>query len=74
MTPEALIYPLALVYDADLRRPGCVLIQAAMGGSTSAAQLFSTASWLLAPTPGMKVYSVDCAPMMRFIIERTVAP
>jgi hypothetical protein len=43
-----------LVYDIEQRRPGCVLLQATMGGSISAASRFPTESWLLAPTDGMR--------------------
>ena len=45
-----------IVYDADLRRPGCAIMQALGGAPSSVAQAFPTESWLLAPTPGMRVY------------------
>ena len=47
-----------IAYDCDLKRPACVLLQAAMGGSSEAAKLFPTESWLLAPTEGLRVYPV----------------
>lgn len=45
-----------IVYDTDLRRPACVLIQAAMGGDLRAFRYFfgNAAEWLVALTPGMK--------------------
>lgn len=46
------------VYDTDLRRPGCPLLQAAMGGTTGRQYsqiFFEPDKWLLAPTPGMKL-------------------
>ena len=45
-----------IVYDTDLRRPACVLIQAAMGGGLRAFRHFfgNAAEWLVALTPGMK--------------------
>jgi hypothetical protein len=45
-----------IVYDTDLRRPACVLLQAAMGGDLTAFRRFfgSSSDWLVAPTPGMK--------------------
>lgn len=47
---------LHIAYDCDLKRPGCVLMQATMGGDSSAvSRLFGHESWLLAPTPGMRV-------------------
>jgi hypothetical protein len=43
-----------IAYDCDLRRPGCVLLQAAMGGNAAVTgQLFDSETWLLAPTPGL---------------------
>ena len=48
-----------IFYDCELRRPACVLIQAALGGDAVAAQAFDPAHWLLAPTPGMRLYEVD---------------
>lgn len=49
-----------IVYDAKLKRPGCVLLQA-LGGTVSSEVMhrFPTNSWLLAPTPDMKVYEVN---------------
>jgi hypothetical protein len=49
---------LYIAYDTKLYRPGCVLVQAAMGGSTALANEFPTELWLLAPTPDMKLYPV----------------
>lgn len=47
---------ITFIYDTDLRRPACVLLQAAMGGTigTEFHAIFGSANWLLAPTPGMK--------------------
>jgi hypothetical protein len=45
-----------LAYDLKLLRPGCVLLQAAMGGSVMLANRFPAESWLLTPTEDMKVY------------------
>ncbi len=50
-----------IVYDVTLMQPGCVLLQAALGGSVPNerfAKLFDTGSWLLAPTPDMACYPV----------------
>lgn len=48
-----------LIYDTDLRRPGCVLIQAAYGCDPQAlGELgFESRDWLLVPTPGMRKLS-----------------
>jgi hypothetical protein len=48
-----------LVYDLKLRRPGCALLQAALGGSGGIAGQFPTEHWLLAPTPDMKSYNIS---------------
>lgn len=50
----------ALVYDVKLRRPGCVLLQAAMNGTVPSGlfqELFPSESWLLAPTDDMQTYN-----------------
>lgn len=47
-----------IAYDATLRRPGCVLIAAALGASTTIAKLFPSEVWLTSLTPGMKVYEI----------------
>lgn len=47
-----------IAFDADLRRPGCVLLQAALGGTPELASHFPTESWLVAPTPGLRLYEV----------------
>lgn len=66
---ELLAYPLRLAFDCNLRRPGCVLLQALMGGSSQAASLFSTDLWLLSPTDGLKVYQVHDATMLGELIR-----
>lgn len=47
-----------IVYDCKLRRPGCVLLQAAMGGDPELANRFPAESWLIAPTDAMGCYDV----------------
>jgi len=66
---ERLAYPLRLAFDCTTKRPGCVLLQAALGGSSEAAALFSTDLWLLAPTPEFKVYPVRDAQMLQALIQ-----
>ena len=49
---------ITMAYDTDLKRPGCVLLQAIMGGDSSkVSQLFGPDTWLLAPTPGLRLIS-----------------
>ncbi len=50
-----------IAYDAVRKRPGCVLLQAALGATISNREImehFDTEDWLLAPTDDMKVYEV----------------
>jgi hypothetical protein len=49
-----------IAYDCKLKRPGCVLIQAAMATIPSGLihQYFDADSWLVAPTPDMHVYPI----------------
>lgn len=45
-----------IVYDTQLFRPACVLLQAALGGTPSVAHLFPSETWLVHPTPDMTLY------------------
>lgn len=50
-----------IVFDPKLRRPGCVILQAALGGTVPTEklhQLFSPDSWILHPTPGLGCFDV----------------
>lgn len=49
---------LLLLFDIKLMRPGCVLLAAAHGATSSIANRFKTEHWLLTPTPDLKVYAV----------------
>ena len=59
-----------LVYDPVLKRPGCVLLQAAMGATVRATK-FPSESWLLAPTPNMAVYKISNEEL-QFLINMAV--
>lgn len=47
----------AILYDTELRRPACVLLQAVAGGDRAAFQRYfgGAEDWLTFPTPGMKL-------------------
>ena len=46
-----------IAYDVTLKRPGCALLQAAMGASVPSDKLMEMSDqWLLAPTPDLKLY------------------
>ena len=47
-----------LAYDATLRRPGCAAIQAWFGATPGVERDFPAESWLLGPTPDMRVWEV----------------
>jgi len=61
-----------IAYDCELKRPGCVILQAAMGGSSEAAKMFPAESWLVAPTDGLSVYPVTRG-QLKTLIEMTKA-
>ena len=43
-----------MLYDVDLMRPGCVLLQAACSGDQHAlTRMFPPETWLVSPTPGL---------------------
>jgi hypothetical protein len=56
-----------IAYDAKLMRPGCVLIQAAMGGDPALTRRFDSDTWLVDMTPDMKRYRVTPAQAERLI-------
>lgn len=47
-----------IAYDVNLKRPACALLQAVMGGTDSVANNFDPDTWLVHPTPDMKVYAM----------------
>jgi hypothetical protein len=56
-----------IAYDTKLKRPGCVLLQAAMGCKPEVAHPFEPSTWLIHPTPDLKVY-----PLTPEILEKLV--
>ncbi len=56
-----------IAFDIDVMKPGCPLIQAAMGGSPGIANHFSAEDWQIAPTPGMAVYEVTPEQLIQLI-------
>ncbi len=61
-----------IAYDITLMQPGCVLLQAAMGGDCEAANKFDSAHWLVALTPNMKVYEVTDS-QLAHLVNKTIA-
>lgn len=60
-----------LIWDMELMRPGCVLLQAALGGTVSSQDLFGLGDWLVGITPNMKPYAITDAELekLRGMIE-----
>jgi hypothetical protein len=64
-----------IAYDTVLKRPGCVLLQAAMGcfeteqDSMDFELAFKSETWLVYPTPDLRVYPLD----ERVTLERLAA-
>ena len=65
-----------LAFDPVLRRPGCPLIQATVGGDRELVSQFPPKTWLLAPTPGMGLYPVtdDMVSALIALAERAIQP
>lgn len=48
-----------IVFDVDLGRPACAILQAVYGGSRGVESLFNAEAWLTSPTDGMRRYRID---------------
>lgn len=59
-----------IAYDTVLKRPGCVLLQAVMGGTVDVAKLFPAGQWVIEPTPNLKVYEVT-EEQLQMLVEIT---
>jgi hypothetical protein len=57
-----------IVFDTKLRRPACVLLQAAYGAEPHIAENFDPETWLLAPTPDMAMFDVNPNQLKQLII------
>ena len=63
-----------LVYDITLKRPGCALLQAAMGGTPGIAGSFPSEHWLTSLTPDLKAYKLSTEELKGVIqYHRTLA-
>jgi hypothetical protein len=47
-----------VVYDIKLRKVGCVLLQAAMGGDPEIAKRIPNEDWLINTTPDLRLYNI----------------
>ena len=64
-------YPVSVIYDPELKRPGCVLLQAAMGGDMRVAELMDSRTWLTDITPGMRKYRIDSEDQVHRLVRIT---
>jgi hypothetical protein len=60
-----------IAYDTKLCRPGCALIQAAMGCDPNIADNFDTRDWLLVPTDDMGVFPILSDDMLMALVRKT---
>lgn len=57
-----------IVFDTELRRPGCVLLQAAFGcGYPNLANQFPSETWLVQPTEHMRVFEVTAEQVPKLV-------
>jgi len=59
-----------IAYDTVLKRPACVLLQAAMGCEPAVAHPFDSRHWLVFPTPDLKVYPLSPG-LLEWLVEIT---
>ena len=61
-----------IAFDVEQMKPGCVLLQAALGCDHILAHRFPAESWILSPTPNLRVYEVteEQVPML---VEKVMA-
>jgi hypothetical protein len=51
-------YPVTIAFDFDLMRPGCAIVQRALGGTISNEDLHLFDDWLTSPTPAMRLVTL----------------
>jgi len=61
-----------ILFDAELMRPGCVLLAAVANTDRHVVQRFNSRSWLTSPTPAMKRYEVSDE-QLAVLVERVNA-
>lgn len=61
------------MFDCELRRPGCVLIQAAFGVNPAIAHEFPEETWLVSPTANMARYKIDSDYQLDKLVRMAIA-
>lgn len=57
-----------VAFDTELMRPGCVIVAAMMGADTEPCSHFEVDTWLLAPTPGMRVFETTPEQLAKLVV------
>ena len=57
-----------IAFDVKEVKPGCALLQAALGCGTSIAHRFPPETWLLALTPALRIYEVTEAQLAKLVV------
>lgn len=60
-----------IVYDVELRRPACALLQAALGGTLGVSSHFPSRLWLDHPTDGMRLLR-GTREELAMLVEQTI--
>ena len=63
-----------IAFDIDVMKPGCAIIQAAMGGTEGVASAFPVESWQITPTPGMKLREITPEQLIQLVEMVEIAP
>lgn len=67
-----MIYPIKILYDVELMRPGCPLLAAGLGANTMICHEFDSRMWLTHPTPGLHVYELHSETQLAMLIHKTL--
>jgi hypothetical protein len=60
------------MYDPDLMRPGCVLIQVAAGCEPGMAHAFPSELWLDEVTPAMRRFKITDQEQLTAVVAKTI--
>lgn len=61
-----------IIFDCELGRPACVLIQAAYGIDSYIAHEFPPNTWLISPTANMKRYKIENEDQLEKLIKLAI--
>lgn len=61
-----------IAYDVKLMKPGCAIVQAALGGDSVACNAFDAQDWVTHLTDDMRVYEVN-TDQLEVLVAKTEA-